>query len=167
MAHCRLRELQTSRTLCLVDIENLAGRPTGPTDSDVRTIADVLYRAFSHNELHLVVACAHRNARSVWFNWPEARRLVRSGPDGADLCLLGVLAEENVENRFDTVVIASGDGIFAKEANRLAADGVRVVAAIGRGLMSQTLRRAVSVVVRLPLDVPTGRACVQQDREVA
>jgi hypothetical protein len=61
MAHCRLRELQTSRTLCLVGIENLAGRPTGPTDSDVRTIADVLYRAFSHNELHLVVACAHRN----------------------------------------------------------------------------------------------------------
>ena len=74
---------------------------------------------------------------------------------------------ENVENRFDTVVIASGDGIFAKEANRLAADGVRVVAAIGRGLMSQNLRRAVSVVVRLPLDVPTGRARIQEDREVA
>ena len=140
------------RACFLGDIENLAGRPTGPTCDDVRTIAAAVYKTFGHMELHPVVACAHCNAKCVWFNWPEARRLVRSGPDGADLCLLDVVANERIAERFETVIIGSADHIFSEAAAHLAAQGTRVVAAIGHGRISSKLRMAVHDVVRLPLD---------------
>ncbi len=142
----------TPRACFLGDIENLAGRPTGPTCDDVRDIAAAVYKTFGHMELHPVVACAHCNAKCVWFNWPEARRLVRSGPDGADICLLDVIANERIAERFGTVIIGSGDNIFSEAAARLAAQGTRVVAAIGHGRISSKLRMAVHDVVRLPLD---------------
>ena len=142
----------TPRACFLGDIENLAGRPTGPTCDDVRAIAAAVYKTFGHMELHPVVACAHCNAKCVWFNWPEARRLVRSGPDGADLCLLDVIANERIAERFGTVIIGSADHIFSEAAARLAAQGTRVVAAIGHGKLSPKLRMAVHDVVRLPLD---------------
>ena len=142
----------TPRACFLGDIENLAGRPTGPTGDDVRAIAAAVYKTFGHMELHPVVACAHINAKSVWFNWPEARFLVRSGPDGADLCLLDVIANERIAERFGTVIIGSADHIFSEAAARLAAQGTRVVAAIGHGRISSKLRMAVHDVVRLPLD---------------
>ena len=140
------------RACFLGDIENLAGRPTGPTCDDVRTIAAAVYETFGHMELHPVVACAHCNAKCVWFNWPEARRLVRSGPDGADLCLLDVIANERIAERFGTVIIGSADHIFSEAAAHLATQGTRVVAAIGHGRISSKLRMAVHDVVRLPLE---------------
>ena len=140
------------RACFLGDIENLAGRPTGPTCDDVRTIAAAVYKTFGHMELHPVVACAHCNAAPVWFNWPEARRLVRSGPDGADLCLLDVVANERIAERFETVIIGSADHIFSEAAAHLAARGTRVVAAIGHGRISPELQMAVHDVVRLPLE---------------
>ena len=142
----------TPRACFLGDIENLAGRPTGPTCDDVRAIVAAVYKTFGHMELHPVVACAHCNAKCVWFNWPEARRLVRSGPDGADLCLLDVIANERIAERFGTVIIGSADHIFSEAAAHLAAQGTRVVAAIGHGRISSKLRMAVHDVVRLPLD---------------
>ncbi len=39
--------------------------------------------------------------------------MVRSGPDGADLALLEVLGEYDLRERFEAVVVASGDGIFS------------------------------------------------------
>ncbi len=158
------------RTLLIVDVENVAGRPTGPTGTDVRIIATALDRAFGHQQCHTVVACAHRNASRVWFNWPTARKLVRSGPDGADRCLLEVLAGERVENRFGTIVIASGDGIFAREAARLTAQGVKVVVALGRGKCARRLRKAARHVVHLPLpqlNPPTQPVPIDEEEESA
>ena len=151
------------RACFLGDIENLAGRPTGPTCDDVRTIAAAVYKTFGHMELHPVVACAHRNAKCVWFNWPEARRLVRSGPDGADLCLLDVIANERIAERFETVIIGSGDNIFSEAAARLATQGTRVIAAIGHGGLSSKLRMAVHDVVRLPLDWQTDQGAITEE----
>ena len=140
------------RTQFLGDVENLAGRPTGPTEADVIAIAAAVDRVFGHLDPQSVVACAHRNAPNVWFNWPSARHLVRSGPNGADLCLLEVIDRERVAERFDRVVIGSADGDFAEAAARLASQGVHVIAAIGRGRLASSLKLAVREVVRLPLD---------------
>ena len=140
----------TPRACFLGDIENLAGRPTGPTGDDVRAIAAAVYKTFGHMELHPVVACAHCNAECVWFNWPEARRLVRSGPDGADLALLDSLrAPDEVVQRFDGVVVASGDHIFSDLVLDLADAGGTVVVVWGEGALSRHLVGAARTTVPL------------------
>lgn len=143
-------------TLVLCDIENLAGAAS-PTARDVRQIDALIHRAFGAGLLE-VLACDAHNAEVVWFNWThEVRRLVGRGPDGADLELIGVLRHERIEQRFRRVIIGSGDHIFAEPAMRLAAAGVQVVVAVGRGYCSARLRQAVEDVVHLPLTNPHRR----------
>ena len=61
----------------------------------------------------VVLACNHLAFRTAGFGWLDARHVVRSGPNGADLELLDVIHHENVGQRFTCVVIASGDCAFA------------------------------------------------------
>src|SRR5690242_20171346 len=101
------------RHLVLVDIENLAATGS-PTSQDVADVVEALRSAVpAFAEAQCVVACSHHSAATVAFNFPPARHLWRSGPDGADLALLNVLDDENVDDRFGYVTICSGDGIFA------------------------------------------------------
>ena len=136
----------------LGDIENLAGRPHGPTCNDVEAIAAAVHKTFGHLDPQCVLACAHCNAPAVWFNWPDARHLVRSGPNGADLRLIQVVEDERVAERFDTVIIGSADGDFADTAAQLASAGVHVIGALGKGRASKELQLAVREMVRLPID---------------
>jgi hypothetical protein len=103
----------------------------------------------------IVLATSHHAAAPAWFSWPAtARRLVRSGQNGADLALLHVLACESVAARFDRVVIGSGDGIFAYEAARLQAVGVAVTVVTLHGALSRQLGFAVRDVRYLePIEV--------------
>jgi hypothetical protein len=58
--------------------------------------------------------------------WPGARTVWLPGQDGADRALLEVAYEENVEKRYDKIVFASGDHIFAEAAETLQNLGVKV-----------------------------------------
>lgn len=107
----------------------------------------------------LVVGCNHGAAAAVRFGWPNARLVQRSGPDGADLALIEVVEHERVAERFDSVVIGSGDGIFTESAAHLGAHGVRVTAVSTRRALSRRLALAAAEVV--PFDVqlpPAGEA---------
>jgi hypothetical protein len=79
----------------------------------------------------------------VWFGWGEARRVVRSGRDGADLTLIQIVDTENVAARFGRVVIGSGDRIFAEPAARLQSLGASVTVVSRRESLSRELRFAV------------------------
>jgi hypothetical protein len=79
----------------------------------------------------------------VWFGWGEARRVVRSGRDGADLALVQIVDTENVASRFERVVIGSGDGIFAEPAARLQSLGASVTVVSRRESLSRELSFAV------------------------
>ena len=68
------------------------------------------------------------------------------------MALLDVIANERISERFKTVIIGSADHIYSEAAARLAAQGIRVVAAIGHGRISKKLRMSVHDVVRLPID---------------
>lgn len=72
-----------------------------------------------------------------------ARRLVRSGENGADLALLQVLEQESVAERYDRVVLGSGDGIFAYAAAGLQAVGVDVTVVSRSDALSRRLGFAV------------------------
>lgn len=149
-----MRTRQPHRTIHLIDVENLAGepRPSAGQIDDVRKEYETAVRVGSED--HVVVAVNHGAAREVGWTWP-GRLIPRSGPDGADLALIDVLSHETVAHRFDEVVIASGDRIFAPFVAGLTRAGtaVRVVSrpeslsrrlflAGGRGLVALTFSPA-------------------------
>ena len=115
---------RSSRMICLVDIENCAG--SGDLSSrQAEAVRLAISRAVPAAVMK-VVACSHHNAVPTLFSFMDARVLLRSGPDGADLALLDVLEHEHVPSRFGKVIIASGDGIFAPASRRLLSCGVHV-----------------------------------------
>jgi hypothetical protein len=135
---------RSGRLLHILDLENLVGS----ADFSTRQASDV-YRAYVGTAPaglvnQLVIATSHHAAAAAWFGMPaNARRLVRSGQDGADLALLKVLTTEPVASRYDQIVIGSGDGIFAEEAARLQVAGASITVVTRYDSLSRRLRLAV------------------------
>lgn len=137
------------RAVHLLDVENLLGGSVFTTD-DVRElvfrvgeVASVEVASVEVGDA-FIVASSHRCAPATWFGCPpSARRLVRSGLNGADPALNQVLVSEGVAARFARVVIGSGDGFFAEEAARLQAAGCHVTVLTRRDALSRKLRLAV------------------------
>lgn len=137
-----MRKRHPFRTLHLIDIENLHGEPRPAAESvcQARTVYEA-HVVVGENDL-VVVACNHGCALDVGLAYAGARLVVRSGPDGADLALLEVLAEHDVGGRFDAVVVASGDGIFTDAVSALAAVGLPTLVVSRPESLSRTLRLA-------------------------
>jgi hypothetical protein len=140
------------RSLHVVDIENLAGtgRPHLGVVAQLRaTYADVVGVAAQD---HVVVACNPGCLVDVGVGWGVhcARYRTGWGCNGADWELLDVLESEGVAERFTEVVIASGDGIFAPMAARLACVGCGVTVVSRRRSLSAKLAVAAQRVIYLP-----------------
>lgn len=133
------------RTIHLIDIENLAGvpRPAQPRVEFLRQVYED--RGYLNPGDQHVIACNHGASGAVGFGWPGGRLLQKSGEDGADLALIEVIEKENIAARFDRVVIASGDHIFAGPAARLGQAGVEVtVVTPARGISRELIRAATN-----------------------
>lgn len=141
-----------SRTFHAVDIENLLG--TGrPDEASVAALRSMYLNVVGVMGLdQVVVACNRGSLVNVGFGWgpSSARYRVGSGRDAADWELLAVLEGEGVADRFRHVVIASGDGIFAPMAARVAAAGCEVTVVCRRASLSARLRLAAGRVLYLP-----------------
>ncbi len=102
----------THRQLRLVDLENLTGAPV-VTVEDATRVARLLEFALPLGAADLqAVATAHVSGFAAKVAFPGASVRWRSGKDGADQALLDY-ARELPLTRFDELVIASADGIFA------------------------------------------------------
>jgi len=137
------------RRLVLADVENLLGTASPSHEEVVQIRQEVLDILGDVSFTHFEVACSHRAAAAVRFGFPEGRHQWRSGPNGADLALLDVLAIESGAARFVEVVFASGDGIFAAAAAELTARGVRCTVISRRTSLSARLCLAAAEVFYL------------------
>lgn len=79
--------------------------------------------------------------------WPKCSVRVGRGADGSDLRLLNDADPVWLSQRFNRVVIASADGIFAELAQQLQQLGVKVVIASTTAKVSHKLRSVAQVVV--------------------
>lgn len=131
------------RHLVIIDIENLTGTPN-PTIHEVRIAkaAIALLCPPGANALW-VVACRQQAAKRVLFEFPDARRIVSPDHMEPALKLEAVLSSEQVERRFNSVAICSGNESFSTQAARLGMHGVDVVAFVGEGRLTTRLRLAV------------------------
>lgn len=114
------------RRLVVVDIENVVGGAVltaAQAEWARRAIHDAI--ALGDQE-QVIIGTSHAGLLATGVGWEGARLVVRSGSDGADLALLDVLAWEHIAERFDELVLVSGDGIFTDAVAALAAQGLRV-----------------------------------------
>jgi len=137
------------RGLHLIDIENLAGA-SAPSFGQIHEVQGLYASCLTFGALdQVVVASSHLTLLNAALGWPHARYRARSGRDGADLELLDVLWHESVAARFSHVTIGSGDGVYARAAQALAAAGVPVTVVSRRGSLSSRLASAAHQVIYL------------------
>lgn len=137
-----MRQQHPLRALHLIDVENLLGHPR-PDVAQVRQ-ARASYESHVVVGDHdlVVVACNHGCAVEVGLAYGDARLVVRSGPDGADLALLEALQEYDAPGRFDAVVFASGDGIFSSAVAAVSRLGLAALVVARPESLSRSLRLA-------------------------
>lgn len=135
-----------NRRLFAVDIENVIG--SGHIDAaSVEKAEERVEEEYSIGENDFVVIGVSYDANLFPASaWKGARPVFQRGKDGADHALMHVLDHENVEGRFDEVVLLSGDGIFADSVARLEKLGVRVVVRSEAEHTSRRLARLCTVV---------------------
>lgn len=157
--------------LHLLDLDNLHGCPDpslGRVDRvrfDYESVGvgptDLVYGACNHDPTGHDREAANR-LYHLCDIWKHATIRPAQGPDGADHAVIsdasGILAAEDLGQRFDDVVIGSGDHIFEFTAGRLRRAGLRVhlVVASHRSL-SRDLENAVDGCIWL---LP-GRHCLR------
>lgn len=119
-------ELNSRRRIFIVDIENAVGCGLLGAEDVVREMAS-LEEIYSIQKSDLVVmGVSHGSNVFPAHAWKGARIVLKRGHDGADIALKKVLSHERLAERFEEVVIVSGDGIFAEEAEALRKLGVGV-----------------------------------------
>ena len=164
-----MRNRHPLRALHLIDIENLLGNPRPDAESVCQARDAYESQVLVGKDDLVVVACNHGCALSVGLSYKGARLIVRSGPDGADLALLEVLDEGDVAERFDAVVIASGDGIFTDAVALLGDMRVPAIVVARPDSLARRLRLAAGgrLVAFDPYGLPTEPAAIVAWAEVA
>ena len=131
--------IRAGRTVVPVDLENaLTLEPSRAQVIDLQARLDALRGP----EVLIEIAQSHYFAKRYLFEFPYGRHQLRSGRDGADTALLDVVALEGIAERFDNVVLHSGDHAFAAAIAELARRGVHTKVVALRGSLSNELRLA-------------------------
>lgn len=131
-----------TRSLHLVDIENLVGTPRAASGVVLDTFDRYLELAGWQPHDHVIVAAnPHLLARVVFdFRVPCSPHSA-CGRDGADRELLSFAAPEFVASRYRRLVVGSGDGIFASRAQAVRALGADVLVVARADGCSSRLQR--------------------------
>lgn len=135
------------RRLILIDIENISGGAIR-TLAEARWVQRILDSTLGlrHQE-QVIVGVSKAGAIHTGPVWTSARMVVGTGVDGADHALLDVLNNENIADRFDEVVLVSGDGIFTETVATLGGHGVKVTVVAHRTSLAKRLQMAASQTV--------------------
>jgi hypothetical protein len=117
----------TSRTLHLVDLENLLGDPRANASDALAKLDAYLEVAHWHADDHVILATNPWLMGKIAFDLPvPVSAHAVHGHDGADMMLLSLAPPELVVKRYQRLVVGSGDGIFAGRASRVREQGVVV-----------------------------------------
>jgi hypothetical protein len=138
------------RTLHLVDIENLAGGPRRVDRWFSTAVREFRLAAGVARDDHVVMAADQSLWKRTAFSFRDGRYLPAFGRDGADRRLLDAAPPEWVAERFDRLVIGSGDHAVAPMAAAAAARGVGVTVVARPRQLSRELRLAAGRVELLP-----------------
>ena len=149
------------RAILLCDIENLAYDFTkkGFSREDVRLVHDRIMTLIAHLKPYQVIATSHYFWEPVMTGWNSTCfPILRSGKDGADLALLDAFENKSCGDKYETILIASGDGIFSSLAAQLSTAGKEVITLFGRGGLAKKLELASKQAIDLNIQTSYKRA---------
>ena len=121
------QKVKAQRSVHLIDIENLCGE-SNPTTEHVALARAAYFQKVQpgENDLFFVSVSSRSNLEAAVFGWGHASFSCLEGHDGADILLAKMMLEDDLENRFGKVYLASGDGGLAPFARSLINKGVEV-----------------------------------------
>jgi hypothetical protein len=138
------------RTLHILDFENLcAGSARIP---EFKENVVTIYRRIAgvDEKDHVVVGVGPTGFLHAADAFPGCRLVIGRGLDGADVALLKVLEDVDwIAQRFDRVVIGSGDHCFSSVVEHLRSLGLLVAVIAREGAISRKLANAATVTVPL------------------
>jgi hypothetical protein len=137
-----------------VDVENLLGDPHG-SDAAVREVLAQYRDRHVRGRDQVIIAANPNLGLKAKLAYPEALVRWATGPDGADNALLAEASPADIAGRFDRLVVASGDHIFAPLVEQVCGLGVTVLVVHRRGSLSRRLR---SSTITMTLDVSVALA---------
>lgn len=144
-----LTSLKRGRAIHLLDIENLCGSSL-LTPTMVEKVRASYAAAVSIGPRdQIVLASAHISLLAMADGWPNARYQVRSGKDGADICLATIMVDENLADRFEHVIVGSGDGGLSPFVAEMAGRGSRVTVVSRMAAISPRMCLAATGVIYL------------------
>ena len=142
-------QTELKRSLIFIDIENLVGGAK-PTLAELEYGKQQLRSVIEGFDTQLaIVASSHLSALAVAQVFPDALLRWRSGPDGADLALIDEMRDLRVMQRFDQIVLCSGDGIFAPYLAAMAGHGIDTTVVGLEGHVSAKLKLAARRLIML------------------
>ena len=128
----------TTRTLHLVDLENLVGDPVADGAAALDALDRYLTTAGYRDGDHVVLAANPGLLRAVVFDLPvPCNAHAVTGADAADLMLLDQAEPAFVAARFGRLVVGSGDHEFLTTALAVRDLGVPVVVVSRRGSLAR------------------------------
>ena len=146
--------MSTTRSLHLIDLENLCGSGL-PTDEVIATVWNTYrYGVSTSPDDHYIVGVSHACAQRAWFILPTqgVQRRVRSGKDGGELAILADLDLAHAVSRYRRLVIGSGDGMFTPTARAAREQGLHVHQVSGVGTCARALSQSAHTHSRLRLE---------------
>lgn len=143
--HGAINRYGSRRRLFVIDVENIVGGACNVTEQGAMWAREILRKElFMRDEEHAIIAVTASQALyPAALAFPGKLLRVRFGESGADLALIDALDPKKDATRYDEVIFASGDGIFAATASQFAGLGTRVAAIAHPGGFSPALRLAV------------------------
>ena len=132
------------RRLVVVEIESItegAVRTRSLASWAKRQVGDAISL---QKEEQVIIGAPRRSVLATGTCWPGSRIVTGANPEDVQRELLQVLEGERIGERFDELVLASGNGLFADAIAALAAEGVKVTALAWPGNLSKRLRLAAA-----------------------
>lgn len=159
----RANWVPAGRKLHLVDVENLCGG-SHIESALLPKRMDEYERVVEAAEIdQMIVACSPQLMVATKSRERGAQVLIGLGVDGADDALLGAVGVADLAQRFDEVVIASGDHAFRSLARMLRLAGVAVTVVSRASALSRELAGAASRIVYMSeLPEPVGEASLRR-----
>ena len=141
-----------TRTLHLVDADNLLGDPSVTDRRTIVSVFDAYRRAAGHrpgDHTVLATGCNARHVIEVELAWPTSLHRRRPGRDGADLALIDEAIVAAGRRNYARVVIGSGDHIFVPTIRLLQTAGCDVTVVAPRRSVAFDVRATGVTVVDL------------------
>ena len=145
-------QCQQPRTKIYVDLENACGGSgfVAQNQALVRKKIQMFTDQFASQVTYSVGPSALQDCPNLVWDWGFARFLPGRGLDGADLALLAAIQSDRFRANVDSLILVSGDHIFAEAVLELKSTGISTTVIAQSRSLSNQLRIAATRIHYLP-----------------